>query len=291
MGIRNRFMITTGALALLTIAAVGAASYELSRQAAVRDAKEKGRIIFTTMEAIQTNFVAAQRPLLLQVVEKDRFYPELMSGAVITRMVWEQLDKKLPGYQFKQAAVDPRWVPNKADELEAGIIQTFRSQADLKTQEGMISKKGEPFYYFATRRNAAKGCLQCHSDPATAPKDQVEIYGAERGYAWKEGDVAAAFVVYVPLAAALEEARANALRLLAVAGAGLALALAAMWLLLDRNVVRPIVELSDRTESISMGKGLEERVTTAATGEIATLAAGLERLRVSIAKLMKRSAT
>ena len=40
-----------------------------------------------------------------------------------------------------------------------------------------------------------------------------------------------------------------------------------------------------------MGRGLEERVTTAATGEIATLAAGLERLRVSIAKLMKRSTT
>jgi len=291
MGIRNRFMITTGSLALLTIGAVGAASYELSRQAAVRDAKEKGRIIFATMEAIQTNFVAAQRPLLLQVVEKDRFYPELMSGAVITRMVWDQLDKRLPGYQFKQAAVDPRWVPNKADELETGLIQAFRGDAELKTQEGMISKKGAPFYYFATRRNAAKGCLQCHSQPDAAPKDQVEIYGAERGYSWKEGDVAAAFVVYVPLAAALEEARANALRLLAVAGAGLALALAAMWLLLDRTVVRPIVELSDRTESISMGKGLEERVVTSATGEIATLAQGIERLRVSVAKMLKRSVT
>jgi hypothetical protein len=291
MGIRNRFMITTGALALLTITAVGAASYELSRQAAIRDAKEKGRLIFTTMEAIQANFVAAQRPLLLQVVEKDRFYPELMSGAVITRMVWDLLDKKLPGYQFKQAAMDPRWVPNKADDHEAAIIQTFRSSADLKTQEGMTSRKGEPFYYFATRRNAAKGCLQCHSDPATAPKDQLEVYGGERGYGWKEGDVAAAFVVYVPLAAALEEARSNALRLLAVAGAGLALALAAIWLLLDRQVVRPIVELSGRTESISMGRGLEERVRTTATGEIATLAHGLERLRVSIAKLLKRSAT
>jgi methyl-accepting chemotaxis protein len=291
MGIRRRFMITTGVLALGTIAAVGAASYELSRQAAIRDAKEKGRIIFSSMEAIQSNFVAAQRPLLLQVVEKDRFYPEIMSGAVITRMVWEVLDKKLPGYQFKQAAVDPRWQPNKADEHEAGIIQSFRGDAELKTLEGMVQKKGEPFYYFATRRNAAKGCLQCHSDPAGAPKDQVEIYGGERGYNWKEGDVAAAFVVYVPLAAALEEARANALKLLAVAGAGLALALIVTWLLLDRGVVRPIVQLSRRAEAISMGRGLEERVTTPATGEIATLASGLERLRVSIAKILKRSAT
>jgi len=291
MGIRVRFMITTGVLAILTIAAVGLASYQLSRDAAIRDAKEKGRLIFTSMEAIQSNFVVAQRPLLLQVVEKDRFYPELMSGAVITRMVWDVLDKKLPGYQFKQAAVDPRWVPNKADEHEAGIIQTFRSEAELKTQEGMISKKGAPYYYFATRRNAAKGCLQCHSDPASAPKDQLEIYGGERGYGWKEGDVAAAFVVYVPLAAALEEARANALRLLLVAGAGLALSLAAMWLLLDRSVVRPILELRGRTESISMGRGLEERVAVAGSGEIADLAHGIERLRVSVAKLLKRSAT
>lgn len=289
MGIRNRFMIITGGLAAATIVAVGAASYELSRQAAIRDAKEKGRIIFTTMESIQTNFVAAQRPLLLQVVEKDRFYPEIMSGAVITRMVWDQLDKKLPGYQFKQAAVDPRWPPNKADDQEVSIIQGFRADAELKTQEGMLTRKGEPYYYFATRRNAAKGCLQCHSDPATAPKDQVEIYGAERGYGWKEGDVAAAFVVYVPLGAALAEARTSALKLLAVAGVGLLIALAAIWLLLDRGVVRPITELSGRAEAISMGRGLEEKVTTAATGEIATLAAGLERLRVTIAKVLKRS--
>lgn len=291
MGIRNRFMITTGVLGLLTILAVGAASYELSRRRAMADAEQKGRLIFTTMESIQSNFVGAQRPLLLQVVEKDRFYPEIMSGAVITRMVWDILEKKLPGYQFKQAAVDPRWPPNKADEQETAIIQGFRTDAGLKTQEGVISRRGEPYYYFATRRNAAKGCLQCHSDAASAPKDQVEIYGAERGYGWKEGDVAAAFVVYVPLAEALAEARANALRLLAVAAAGLGLALAAIWILLDRAVVRPIVELSGRTEAISMGRGLEERVTTTGPAEIATLAQGIERLRVSVAKLLKRSAT
>ncbi len=289
MGIRNRFMLTTGALAVATIVAVGGASYQLSRQAAIRDAKEKGRIIFLTMEAIQNNFTGNQRPLLLQVVEKDRFYPELMSGAVITRMVWEHLDKSLAGYQFKQAAVDPRWPPNKADEHEDGLIKVFRADATLKTQEGMVARKGEPFYFFATRRNTMKGCLQCHSEPATAPKDQVEIYGAERGYGWKEGDVNAAFVVYVPLAAALAEARDNALKLLAVAGAGLALALAAIWLLLDRQVVRPVVALSGRTEAISMGRGLEERVTVEASGELAALAAGIERLRVSVAKLLKRS--
>jgi hypothetical protein len=288
MGIRKRFMIITGGLALLTIVAVGLASYELSRRAAVRDAREKGRIIFATMESIQTNFTAAQRPLLLQVVEKDRFYPEIMSGAVITRMVWDLLDKNLPGYQFKQAAEDPRWPPNKADEHEVGVIKTFRTDAALKTQEGTVEKRGEPFYYFATRRNAMKGCLQCHGEPRTAPKDQVEIYGAERAYHWKEGDVAAAFVVYVPLGGALAEARANALKLLAVAGAGLLLALAAIWLLLDRGVVRPIVDLAVRTEGISLGKNLEEKVATSAGGEIATLAQAIERLRVTIAKILKR---
>jgi hypothetical protein len=51
------------------------------------------------------------------------------------------------------------------------------------------------------------------------------------------------------------------------------------------------VDLSRRTESISMGKGLEERVAAAGSGEIADLAHGIERLRVSVAKLLKRSAT
>jgi hypothetical protein len=281
-------MITTGVLASCAILAVGVASYELSKRSALRDAKEKGRIIFLTMEAIQNNFMGSQRPLLLQVVEKDRFYPELMSGAVITRMVWDLLDKKLGSYQFKQAALDPRWTPNKADEHETGMIQAFRSDPALKTQEGLVERKGEPFYYFATRRNTAKGCLQCHGEAASAPKDQLEIYGAERGYKWKEGDVNAAFVVYVPIGEALAEARGNAWRLLGVAAGVLALALVGIWLSLDRSVVAPIVALTERTEGISLARNLEAKVVTAAKGEIATLAHAIERLRVSMVKVLKR---
>jgi hypothetical protein len=290
MGIRVRFMIATGVLATIAILVVAVASYELSRRSALRDAKEKGRIIFTTMEAIQNNFMSAQRPLLLQVVEKDRFYPELMSGAVITRMVWDHLDKSLGGYRFKQAALDARWQPNQADEHEAGMIEAFRSDPALKSQEGFVTRKGEPAYFFATRRNTGKGCLQCHGEAASAPKDQLEIYGSERGYGWKEGTVNAAFVVYVPVGQALAEARANALRLLAVAAGVLALALAGIWLLLDRSVVAPIVALTARTEGISLARGLEEKVATRGKGELATLAQAIERLRVSMVKVLRRGA-
>jgi len=290
MGIRRKFLVTTGAMAAVTLAAVGAASYELSRRGALRDAREKGQIIFLTMEAIQNNFTAAQRPLLMQAVERDRFYPELMSGAVITRMVWDRLERSLAGYQFKQAALDPRWEPNKADAHEEALIQGFRSDAALQQQEGIVSRKGEDFYFLAARRNTAKGCLQCHGEPASAPRDQLATYGADRAYHWKEGDVAAAFVVYVPLARALLEARSNALRLLGVAGLGLALALLVIWFLLDHTVVRPIVRLSGWTEAISMGRHLEERVTTRGGAEIATLARAIERLRVSVVKALHRGA-
>jgi methyl-accepting chemotaxis protein len=212
-----------------------------------------------------------------------------MSGAVITRMVWDHLDKKLPGYGFKQAALDPRWVPNQADEHESVMIQGFRAKPSLATQEGLVSRKGEPFYYFATRRTAQKGCLQCHGSAANAPKDQLEIYGGERGYNWKEGEVNVAFVVYVPVGEALAEARSNALRLLAVAGTTLAVAIAALWLLLDRSVVKPVLALTSRTETISLGENLDEKITTSASGEIETLAQAIERLRVSIVKVVRRS--
>jgi hypothetical protein len=290
LGIRNRFLLTTGVLTAVTVAAVGVGSYQLSRQAALRDAKEKGRIIFKTMEGIQNNFMAAQRPLLGKLVEKERFYPELMSGAVITRMVWDQLAQGLPGYQFKQAAMDPRWEPNRADANEIQIIHAFRADAALKSQEGQVGREGEPFYYYATPRNTGKGCLTCHSEPETAPKDQVSIYGADRAYHWKEGEVNAAFVVYVPLGPALDEARTSALWLLAVAGAGLLLALLANWVLLDRAVVRPIVALSLRTDEISMGRRLDEKIPVTGDGEIRTLTHAVERLRVTIAKMLKRSA-
>ena len=205
-------------------------------------------------------------------------------------MTWDIFEKENPDYKFKQAALDPRWPPNKADEAEIAIINKFQSNHALKNQSDVIDRDGQPYYYRATPRVAKKGCLRCHGDPLTAPKDQIEIYGDKAGYQWKEGDVTAAFVVYIPLGKALAEAKSNSALLLAIGSGGLLITLLGIWFFLDRGVVSPLVNLSNRTEEISLGRGLDQKIEVTSKDEIGVLTQSIERLRISLVKILKRSA-
>ncbi len=290
MGIRAKFIIITLILTSLSIVGIGLASYSFSKEAAVKEASEKGQIIFNSMLSIQKNFVKNQRPVLQQVLDKDKFFPELQSGAVITRMVWDVFKQDKTDLVFKQAAVDPHNISNKADDFETKLIEKFRSNRDLKREEGQVMREGKAFYYSATPRVAEKGCIMCHGDPAAAPKDQVQKYGDKGGYGWNEGDVPAAFVVYIPLEEAFAAAKKNTLVLLGIGVGGLLVTLLGVWIFLDRSVVSPIVRLAGRTEEISLGKNLNDKVSEAAGGEISILAGSIERLRISLVKILKRNA-
>lgn len=289
MGIRAKFIIITLILTSLSIIGIGLASYSFSKDAAIKEASEKGQIIFNSMLSIQKNFVKNQRPVLQQVLEKDKFFPELQSGAVITRMVWDVFKQDKTDLVFKQAAVDPHNLSNKADDFEAKLIEKFRSNRDLKKDEGQMERDGKAYYFAATPRVAEKGCIMCHGDPANAPKDQVAKYGEKSGYGWQEGDVPAAFVVYIPLDEAFASAKKNTMVLLGIGIGGLLVTLIGIWIFLDKSVVSPIVRLAGRTEEISLGKNLNEKVEEGAGGEIKILTGSIERLRISLVKILKRN--
>lgn len=289
MSLRSRFLFIMGALCTIAIILIGIASYKFSKQNAIKEAKNKGQIIFNYILAGRQYFKDEQRPLIMELVEEDRFYPELMSGFVVTRGTWEIFSKKLPGYKFKQATIDPLWPPNKADKDELEIIRHFQQNPELKKQEGLFTKGEEEYYYFAKPLKIdSKKCLRCHGDPLNAPKDQIEIYGSETGYHWKLGDTVSAFIVYVPLKQALASAFRTALFLISIGAICFLLVLLVIWFFLDRRVVAPIIELSGRTEEISVGKNLAQGVETRTDDEIGLLAVGIDRLRISMLKLLER---
>jgi HAMP domain-containing protein len=65
-------------------------------------------------------------------------------------------------------------------------------------------------------------------------------------------------------------------------------ALIGIWLFMDRFVVNPIVRLSIKAEEISLGKNLEESVGIKQNDEIGALANAIERLRMSMVRILKR---
>ena len=288
MGIRMRSILVMGILGLLAIAVIGITSYKLSVRNALDEAKIKSKIILNYAMATKKYMKQVQRPLVKELIENDRFYPELMSGFVTARGTFELFKKSSPDYTFKQATLDPLNPSNRADSDEIEFINNFAKNPALKSSEGRIIKSGIDVFYFAQPIKVnSSGCLTCHGDPYDAPKDQVEIYGDKTGYNWKMNDTVAAFVVYIPTKSAIAAAKKLSLTLVIVGSGGIFLILLILWFFLDRSVVLPITQLAQRTESFSLGENLDDPIIGKSNDEIGTLAQAIERLRISLAKLLQ----
>jgi HAMP domain-containing protein len=257
---------------------------------ALEEAKIKSDLVMNYAMASREFTRVSQSPLVRQLVEPDRFYPEIMSGFATARGVYEEFEKTYPGYVFRQATLDPLHPSNKADTQEVQIIQKFIDNPDLKNDEGRIVRGGKEVFYTATPFTVmSKNCLTCHGDPADAPKDQIEIYGDTNGYGWKMDEVVAAFIVYVPVADAIASAKTMSLTLVLYGAGGIVVMLVIIGWFLNRDVVTPIVRLAERAEDFSLGENLDEPIDKNATGEVGVLAQSVERLRISLNKLMQRN--
>jgi len=288
MGIRTRFLIMMGILSLLALIAMGWSSYEFSRRAAMDEAKNKAEIIFKYLMAQRQFYKKNQYPLISALVEKDRFYPDLMSGFAATRKTFDYFNKKMPGFVLKYAAPNPLLDSNRADNDEVKMIKTFKSTPSMKEMTGTMTKNGIDFYYHAIPMKVDKKCLECHGDPADAPKDQVEIYGSTQGYNWKLGDIASTLVIYIPISGAIAQAKQTALILLGIGAGGLLFTMFVIGIWLERGVVIPLEKLNERTGEISLGKNLDQPLPIKSKDEIGSLSRGIDRLRISVARMLTR---
>ncbi|MEN8141016.1 MAG: DUF3365 domain-containing protein [Thermodesulfobacteriota bacterium] len=289
MGIRVRFLIMMGILSLLALVAMGWSSYEFSRRAALDEAQNKAEIIFNYILAQRTFYKKDQSPLISELVEKDRFYPNLMSGFYANRKTFDYFNNKMPGFVLKYASTNPLLESNKADNDELMIIEEFKSKPELTRKQGTINKNGNAFFYRAMPLKVdKKSCLRCHGDPIDAPKDQVEIYGSTNGYNWKMGDLASTLIIYIPIAEAISQARQAALMILAIGAGGLLFTMFIIGIFLERGVAVPLEQLNRRTEEISLGKNLDTPLPIKSKDEIGSLSRAIDRLRISVGRMLRR---
>ena len=290
MGIRSKFVIMLGAFGLIALIAMGYGAYWFSLKRTMVEAETKANVIFSYIMAQRSYFNQYQRPLINALVEKDRFYPELMSQFGITRRTLDLVKDELSGYIFKQASMNPMWPGNKADLQEEKMINTFRKDRKTKELEGMLDKSGKTFYYMAKSvRGVNKYCLGCHGKVVDAPKDLLEVYGKKNGRPWKSGEIPAAYVVYVPMDQAISDAKRTAAELFVIGAAIMLVSLFGIWLFLDMRIVKPLTMLSEMTEEVSIGKNMDRALySDLMKDEVGILARSVDRLRVSMVKMLKR---
>lgn len=289
MSLRRRFMMLISVLSVIAVFGLAVVSYQFNKSKALKDAKITGELVYNYTISSRDYFGNTQLPKIYEAAGRNIFIPEIMSSFAVTRGVFETFKGKIPDYIFKQATKNPLVPSNKADTQELELIKLFHENKDLMDKEGQMEKKGQTYYYFAKPiRVTDATCLECHGDPAMAPEEQTEIYGTENGYHWQEGDTVSALIVYVPLQKALAEAKKMAAVLFLIGSAGIALFMFLVWIFFSRYVVKPIIALEKRATEISLGKNLGESIITPSQDEIGSLGRAIDRLRISIEKMLQR---
>ena len=219
---------------------------------------------------------------------KRVFRPQRVPAYAATEM-FAYLRAKYPDYAYKEAALNPTAPRDRAVDWEEDILKDFRAHSDKKP---FSSERDTPLgrsLYLARpmRIDASKGCLACHSTPANAPPEMIQLYGPSNGFGWNDGEIVAAQIVSVPVSIpgrmADQAFRSIVVLLLAV---GL-VTLVVLDLVLYFAVIRPVSLFAARADEISRGDMDVPELPVRGRDEISMLAAAFNRMHRSLVAAMK----
>src|SRR5271170_6393082 len=107
-------------------------------------------------------------PLLATVPDqKTRFLPETIPFYAAT-VTFDYLRKRYPDYSYKEAALNPTNLRDRAVDWEADLINYFRNHAGAKELVGERDTPTGRVLYIARPIIADQACLECHSQAADA---------------------------------------------------------------------------------------------------------------------------
>lgn len=186
-------------------------------------------------------------------------------------------------YSYREAALNPTNLRDKADGFETSIIERFRSNPSLKTLSGEKDTALESMYYVARPLKVSKqSCLACHSTPDKAPTSQLLSYGDSNGFGWKLNEIVGAQIVTVPQKAIFEAKD----RSLLTAAMLFALAFIAVAIItnkvLNSLILNPMREISRKAEEASISPASVSFDERNRRDEIGLLARSFERMKQSL---------
>lgn len=205
----------------------------------------------------------------------------------------DELFFRLVGTQVKRTRLVVRNDKNTPDEFERGALIHFTEDPEAtELHLRTVGPDGVPVFRYMKALRAEASCLECHGDP----RGEIDRTGHVKE-GMKEGDLAGAISVTLPLTPTLEAVGQETVKLV-VASAGVSLVtLLLLWILLYRQVSLPLKHLVAVAGSVGEGRiriRPEELKPLNAAEETAVVAEALaqmsERLHDLYARLEHRVA-
>jgi protein-histidine pros-kinase len=270
---------------LVGVALFYSASTPILMAVARDEVLESSRIMMESAAGAR-KYTSEQIAPLLSARMTKTFRPQAVS-AYAAKKNFDVLHSKYRDYSYREAALNPTNLEDRAADWEADIINDFRAHPDK--QEIVLHRDTPigPMLQLARPLVNKERCMACHSTPEAAPKSMVALYGADNGFGWKLNEVIGAQIVSVPMeVAAARAAHVRNVFLLVYAGVFLLL-FALLNLLLGFVVVRPIVGIANMAEAVSLGEADVPEYEVKGSDEIARLGASFNRMRRSLQEALR----
>ncbi|MDD1608607.1 MAG: DUF3365 domain-containing protein [Methylococcaceae bacterium] len=280
MKLRIKFNLVLGLAGLVGITGSAVLAYYLLQANAREEVLNTARIMMESAIAVRNYTINEIKPLLAQ--EKHKFLPQTVPAYSANRYISE-LQKKNPDYSYKEAALNPTNLSNRAADWEADIVTWFKNHTD---QQELIGERdnatGRVLYMSKPIKITNPDCLTCHSTPAQAPKTMIDAYGDANGFGWKMDDIIGAQIVSVPMSLPLQRAEKTFYSfLIAIVSVFVVIGIL-LNILLHFIVIKPMMNIAKQANRVSMGELNIAELNVKGNDEIASVGQSFNRMHRSL---------
>lgn len=269
------------------LAVVAHVAYRFLMQNAQTEVLQQAKLMMESARATRDYTSDELKPLLQKVVgHETKFIPQTVPAYGATQS-FNLLRKRYPEYTYKEAALNPTNLRDRAEDFEADIINSFRNHPDQNEIVGERSTPTGMALYLAHPILVKPGCLECHDTPTDAPPALINSYGPANGFGWKAGEVNSAQIVSVPTAVPIKIADKAYQTLVLYLFVTFAFTLLAIDAALYFVVIRPVNRLSAMAERVSRGDLEISELPISGNDEIGGLTASFNRMYVTVVKALK----
>lgn len=203
--------------------------------------------------------------------------------ALATREFSEVVAQSNSPAKFRMTSHNVMNPNNRPDGFEQRALEAIQ-----KGNLTQYSEHGKDVFRFASPVVHVASCITCHGDPAKAPQDVLDVYGAEHGFGFKEGDLAGVISVTLPKRTVMQ----STLAMFSFVEAGVIFMsiLPILWFV-RRSVILPVRKITHVAESISKGKEAQidaAQLSPESANEIDQLTLAMSRMRSSFSIAMRK---
>ncbi len=287
MKLLAKFNLILGLVLGIGFAVAAFLSHRFLQNEAREEVLRQARLMMQAMMAARNYTTAQIKPLLENQQEHQRsFLPQTVPAFAATES-FNNLRSAYPDYAYKEAALNPTNLRDRAVDWEADIINAFRDHKADKELVGERDTPTGPSLFLARPIRADPPCLECHDRPRIAPAALIRRYGPNNGFGWQKNEIIGAQIVSVPMAVPVRLAQQGFNRLLLYLGGLFVASIILLDIVLLFSVVRPLGALSTMADQISVGKLDMPELPVKGKSEIAVLAGSFNRMRRSLERALK----